>query len=178
MKAPVRLPNSVPRTQATVNVFNRGAGGLPDVLEEYVISLADLDPGGLSNSPLGLDDTYRGSVITRFRAGVNLTQWQMVYLLPSGSTLEWQLADADGSGTFPARGIVVADTAALANATVLTYGEVRNDAWGWIAGANVYLSATPGALTQTAPGSGIQAVGWATSADTIMFNITPTFRPS
>jgi hypothetical protein len=45
---------------------------------------------------------------------------------------------------------------------------IRNDAWAWTAGGQIYLSATVGGLTQTAPatsGDKVQQVGFAISAD-------------
>lgn len=170
-----KLPNSESRDQTFVKVFDYGKNGSPP--EEFVVPMSGFDPFAMGTA-LAVDDTYKGSLITRWVAGVNLTQWQTVYLLPSGSVGQWQLADADGSGTQPARGIVVADVLAGQPAKVLVMGEVRNDAWAWTFGANIYQSTTPGGLTQTAPGTNIQAVGWATSADSAMFIFTPTFRPS
>lgn len=118
------------------------------------------------------DDTYQGTVITGRNAGATIAQWEAVYL--DASTSEWLLADANGSSTYPCRGLAVAagtDNNAL---TVIDDGVVRNDAWTWTVGADIYLSGTPGGLTQTAPstsGDKIQKIGYALSADTMRVNI-------
>ena len=143
----------------------------------FVVPLAnisgDIDSGDLATT----DDTYQGSVITGFSAGATIAQWVPVYL---NSSAAWIEADANGSGTFPARGITVeAGSVALGEQVVLAKGKARNDAWNWTVGGNIYLSTTVGTLTQTAPtGTGVclQAVGYAISADTAVFDFTPTFQ--
>src|SRR3546814_16932056 len=49
-------------------------------------------------------------------------------------------------------------------AVILREGPVRNDAWSWTPGGTIYLSTTPGGLTQTAPSATtekVQQVGFA-----------------
>lgn len=120
----------------------------------------------------GTDNTYEGQVITGRNAGTGgLTQWQSVYL-ESGGT--WLPADANGTGTFPCRGIVVAAASAGNPAIVLDNGVARNDAWTWTIGGDIYLSTTAGGLTQTAPataGDKVQKIGYALSADSMRVNI-------
>ena len=116
----------------------------------------------------GTDNTYEGGAITGRNAGTGgLTQWQAVYL-ESGGT--WLPADANGSGTFPCRGLVVAAASAGNPAIVLDNGVARNDAWTWTVGGDIYLSTTAGGLTQTAPatsGDKVQKIGYALTADSI-----------
>jgi hypothetical protein len=113
----------------------------------------------------GSDDTFTGDSITGLNNSGGVTQWDAVYL--NGSS-QWVLADANGTGSYPAAGLAVA-TASTGNATsVLVRGVVRNDAWNWTPGGRIYLSATPGGLTQTAPatsGDKVQDVGFALSAE-------------
>lgn len=119
----------------------------------------------------GANNTYEGQVITGRNAGATIAQWDAVYLDASGT---WQLADANGTGTFPARGLAVAAYANTNPAIVLFNGVARNDTWAWTIGGDVFLSTTAGGLTQTAPsasGDKIQKIGWAPTADSIMVSI-------
>ena len=144
---------------------------------KFVLPLAnvtgDIDSGDLSTT----DDTYQGSTITGFSAGATIAQWEVVYL---GSGGTWLLADGNGSGTYPARGIAVeAGSVDLGELTVLRQGKARNDAWALTVGGNIYLSNTPGGITQTATsttGERLQAIGFALSADTAWFDFTATFQ--
>lgn len=125
----------------------------------------------LLNAVPGTDDTYEGQAITGRNAGATIAQWEAVYL---GSGGTWLLADANGSGTYPCRGLATAAYVDTNAAVVIDNGTVRNDAWNWTIGGDIYLSATAGGLTQTAPstsGDKIQKIGYALSADTIRINI-------
>jgi lysophospholipase L1-like esterase len=119
------------------------------------------------SAALGTDDTFEGNQLTGLNNSGGVTQWDAVYL--NGSS-QWVLADANGSGTYPARGLVSA-TASTGNASsVITRGTVRNDAWSWTPGGQLYLSTTAGSLTQTAPstsGDKVQQIGFALTADII-----------
>ena len=113
------------------------------------------------------DDLWHGRAIAGLNAGATIAQWEAVYLASDG---EWALADANGTGTYPARGLAVAAGTDGNPLTVITEGVVRNDAWAWTVGGQVYLSGTAGALTQTAPsttGDKLQLVGFALSADVL-----------
>jgi hypothetical protein len=124
---------------------------------------------------LATDDTCNGRGITGINAGATIAQWEAVYY--SFADLEWMLADANGSGTYPAQGLAVAAGTNGNALTVMVEGFVRNDAWNWSAGP-IYLSATPGALTQTAPstsGDKVQIVGFAVSADVAYFHFNQTY---
>lgn len=123
----------------------------------------------------GSDDTYTGQTISGLNAGATIAQWEAVYL-DSSST--WQLADANGSGTYPARGLAVAAYVNTNPAIILVHGTVRNDAWAWTPGGTIYLSGTAGALTQTAPstsGDKVQQVGFALTADIIFVDFNSTY---
>ena len=49
-------------------------------------------------------------------AGATIAQWEAVYLASDGT---WKLADGNGSGTYPARGLAVAGAASAAAVTVI-----------------------------------------------------------
>lgn len=120
------------------------------------------------NAVPGTDDTYEGTVIIGRNAGATIAQWDAVYLDSSGT---WQLADANGTNTYPARGLAVAAYSATNAAEVIYDGVVRNDAWAWTIGGDIYLSTTAGGLTQTAPstaGDKVQKIGYALSADSML----------
>jgi hypothetical protein len=124
------------------------------------------------SAALGTDDTFEGLSIAGLNNSGGVTQWDAVYL---NSSSQWVDADANGSGTYPARGLATATVSTGGASTVVTHGTVRNDAWNWTPGGAVYLSTTAGGLTQTAPsGSGeiVQVVGFALTADILFVNIT------
>lgn len=146
----------------TLPVANGGTG--------QTTVLAATNALGVRSGALGTDDTYNGVTITGLNAGATIAQWEAVYL---GGSSTWLLADANGSGTFPARGVAVAAYVSTNPATILVEGTVRNDAWAWTPGGTIYLSGTAGALTQTAPstsGDKVQQVGFALTADIAYFN--------
>lgn len=129
--------------------------------------------GASFSGALGTDDTYNGDLIIGLNAGETVAQWELVRMNSVDS--EFHLADADAAGEFPARGLAVAASTDGNSITVLVQGTVRNDAWNWTVGGQIYLSTTAGGLTQTAPstsGNVVQVVGWAVSADIAYFNFT------
>jgi hypothetical protein len=123
----------------------------------------------------GTDDAVQGTIIAGLNAGATIAQWEAVYM---GSGGEWLLADANGTGTYPARGLAVAAGTDNNAMSVLTSGIARNDAWAWTVGGTIYLSTTAGGLTQTAPsGSGehVQVMGFALSADAMFVQPSPDY---
>jgi hypothetical protein len=127
------------------------------------------------NAALGTDDTLTGDTIAGLNAGATVAQWEAVYL---GGSSTWLLADANGSGTYPAVGMGVSSGTNGNPLTVLVRGTVRNDAWNWTPGGAIYLSATAGGLTQTAPSSSgdkVQVVGRALTADIAFFDFNSTY---
>lgn len=130
------------------------------------------------NGALGTDDTLTGNTITGLLAGATIAQWEAVYI---GGSSTYLLADANGSGTYPARGLAVSAYSSTNAATIVTNGTVRNDAWAWTPGGTIYLSTTAGGLTQTIPattGDKIQVIGYALTADIMMVAISPDFGTS
>ncbi len=128
------------------------------------------------SASLGTDDTYTASSeIASLLAGATIAQWEAVYI---GGSSTYLLADANGSSTYPAVGLAVAAYSSTNAAIVLVHGTVRNDAWNWTPGGAIYLSGTPGALTQTAPstsGDKVQRVGTALTADIAFFDFNSTY---
>lgn len=123
----------------------------------------------------GSDDTWTGSTISGLNAGATIAQWEVVYL---GGSSTWLLADANGSGTYPARGLATAAYSNTDPAVILVHGTVRNDAWNWTPGGAIYLSGSVGTLTQTAPstsGDKVQQVGFALTADIAFFDFNSTY---
>lgn len=111
----------------------------------------------------------------RVAAAGGLTRWDAVYLNASS---EWALADANGSGTYPARGLATSSVSAAAVASILIQGTVRFDTWTWTPGQPIYLSGTTGGLTQTVPavsGDKVQVVGYAITATVAYFDFNSTY---
>ena len=130
------------------------------------------------NGALAADDTAGAITLTGLTAGATIAQWEAVYI---GGSSTYLLADANGSGTYPARGLAAAAYSSTNAATIVTSGTVRNDAWAWTPGGTIYLSATAGALTQTIPattGDKIQVMGYALTADIMMVAIGTDYGTS
>jgi hypothetical protein len=129
----------------------------------------DLQIDGTPNT----DDTWNGRSTNTFNAGATIAQFEAVYM-DSSST--WQLTDADAVTT--AGSVVIALAAEAGTNTnplrvILPGTFVRNDAWNWTIGGTIYLSTTPGALTQTAPSATddvVRICGRAVTADVIWWN--------
>lgn len=153
-------------------------GDADEALDQLAERVADLEAGGAGDEHYEVDgtpasdDTWGGRAITGVNAGATIAQWESVYM---GSGGEWLLADANGSGTYPCRGLAAAAGTDNNPMTVVTEGVIRNDAWNWTTlGGTIYLSTTAGGLTQTPPsGSGeiVQQVGFAISADVMYLSI-------
>jgi hypothetical protein len=123
-----------------------------------------------NSSSLDSNSTFTGNTLTGLNAGATISQFNAVYL---GGSSTWLAADADGTNTYPARGLSIAAYVDTNAATVLVRGVVRNDSWTWTPGGTIYISTTAGALTQTAPsasGSKVQQVGFALTATVAYFD--------
>lgn len=134
-----------------------------------VFSIASTTVGAIQqlNALPGTDGTWEGTVVIGRNAGATIAKWEAVYLDASGT---WQLADANGTGTYPALGLATAAYVSTNAAAILDNGVARNDTWAWTIGAPIYLSTTAGGLTQTAPatsGDKVQIIGYALTADSI-----------
>ena len=126
------------------------------------------------DTALSADGKYCG-MVRAGTAGAALAFGDVVYLAVADS--RWELADADTEATTkPLLGICVQAAAGDGSATtILLFGFVRADAVfpSFTVGAPVFLSATDGDLTSTAPsgtGDCIRIVGQAWTADELWFS--------
>lgn len=99
-------------------------------------------------------------------AGETLGARKLVYLDTNG---QWKLADADAAATMPCLGITLGAITSGRSGKILTQGYIGDAAWAWTVGASLYVGATAGELTETAPsGSGyLQVVAHAKEGDLI-----------
>lgn len=121
------------------------------------------------------DGTATGDITNEFNSGYSSTAIGDLVYLDSSAT--WQKADADASATTYSSmlGIALSVTASGAAATVLLRGFVyaATPFPTFTIGLPIYMSATAGAVTQTAPvttDSATRVVGYAVHADKMWFN--------
>lgn len=119
--------------------------------------------------------TYRGQTIDLV-AGTTINS---MYLARPAATGRMQLADADSSSLVPAIAINPSTGNYTAGNTYpfLLEGIIRNSAWTWTPGKQLYLSAS-NQLTQTAPSIAthcVQVLGVALARDIIYFNPSMDF---
>lgn len=119
--------------------------------------------------------TYRGQTIDLV-AGTTINS---MYLAMPAATGRMQLADADSSSLVPAIAINPSTGNYTAGNTYpfLLEGIIRNSAWTWTPGKQLYLSAS-NQLTQTAPSIAthcVQVLGVALAKDIIYFNPSMDF---
>jgi hypothetical protein len=125
---------------------------------------------GLAGSGAGLptaDHTYNGEVIS---ATVDTNAYGLFATLYMASDGNFDEADADAEATMPC--VALAAETGTGTKDVILRGYVRDDTWNWTPGGLIYVSTTQGGLTQTAPSGPsdvVQVVGWAWSADIIVF---------
>jgi len=84
----------------------------------------------------------------------------------------YEACDADLEGSMPCRCLAL-ETGTGEGKKLLLKGFIRNDAWSWTMGANIYVSTATGSLTQTlVDGTDDQAqvVGFAVTANSMYFN--------
>lgn len=150
------------------------AGGNLDIGTNILRISGNIDIDGTPAS----DDTFVGPSTDEFQASATIAQWEAVYL---NSSSQWALTDADAAATAGTVMVALATEAGTLNNAMrvaLPGTFVRNDAWTWTVGAPIYLSTTPGALTQTAPSATddvVRIVGYAMNADVIFWNPSNDF---
>lgn len=123
------------------------------------ITITGSGPNLIAYTFLTTNNTCSGIIFNSMTNSGGVTQWDAVFINSSGFLVK---ADANGAATFPVAGLVLATTADTETVTLLLHGVVRNDSWTWTPGGTLYLSKTPGVLTQTAP---------TTSADTTIVTV-------
>ncbi len=158
------------------------AGAMFDVLEDTTPQLGgDLDANGKNITDVheirvdtlpDTDHTANGFTTNSLNAGTTIAAFELVYLHTDG---EWALTDADAAAT---AGSVMLGIALEAGTdtnpmdVALSGAFVRDDTWAWTVGAELYVSTTPGDLTETAPsatGDIVRVVGYAVTADVVYF---------
>lgn len=149
--------------------------GITKLVEAIITSTGVADAFKIiSTNPYGkLDETLLpdgiGADIKVAPSSENLTPGNEINLWNDGGTLKVRKADASGGIAKKAHGFVKENVTAPANATVYFNG-FNSDVSGLTPGATIYLSDTPGGVTETAPdpdtddGHIIQVVGVATAA--------------
>lgn len=119
------------------------------------------------------NQTAEGLQCDDINAGESVTVINCIYLHSDG---EWHKTNASAVAT--AEGMLAisleSKTDGQAMSVAMPGAFVRDDAWTWTVGQEIYLSAaTAGALTQTAPNGAnnvVRVIGHATHADRMFFN--------
>ncbi len=153
-------------------------GYLTDVVDDTTPQLGGSLDTNTFDINLGVDDGIFPTVApttdhnasgnkATLTAGENLVFGDVCYIKSDGKA--WK---ADADGTAPAeRGLLIALATISADAEgvfALPSTFIRDDTWAWTVGNPIYLSATAGALTQTAPTPAL-VMGIATHADRMYF---------
>jgi|GEM_PF-4806227 len=150
-------------------------GYLTDVVDDTTPQLGghlDLNEKAIDLTT-GLADTkYEGFTAT-FTAGEGMTIGELCYFKPGDSKM-WQ---ADGDAFATTTGLLAIATTTInaeASGVFLLWGFIRDDTiFDYTAGDELYVSLTPGIPTATIPpaaGDFVRVVGYAITADVIMFN--------
>lgn len=120
-------------------------------------------------NPNTLADHEAAGVFVTLSTAEASTFGQVCFINNSGAAA---LADANAAGESPAVALSLGRSHPSAG-PFLTHGVAEDASWSWTAGGKIYLSTTPGAMTQTAPsatGDIVQVLGVALSATHIFFN--------
>jgi hypothetical protein len=127
-------------------------------------------PAYIKNIDTPDDDLTADGLKVTLTAAENLVFGEVCYIATNGKATK---ADASANTTSRAMTMATGTIAIDTPGTFLLLGFTRNSGWTWIVGAEIYLSETTGALTQTAPtasDSVTQVMGTAISADLMYFN--------
>jgi hypothetical protein len=142
-------PSGSPETAVTSQYLQ----GLKVIAEILQIPASDLEAFGKK----------RQVTVTSNSVGIGAG----LYLNADGTYYE---SDATSSATAPCSAIAL--ETGTGTKWVLTTGYIRNDTWAWTVGSRLFLTATPGVFSHTAPsasGNQIQVVGIAETATIIHF---------
>lgn len=140
--------NWVPGTSSTV-------GGLDDLSDvDLTSTLPELGQVLFYNGTNWIPEYPEITVEAKNATLINFTKGQAVYVsgtAPSGKP-EIQLADNNGTNTYPAIGLLYDDIDAGAEGLVVISGSIFGlDTSNYTAGNALYVDSTPGALTATKP---------------------------
>jgi hypothetical protein len=128
----------------------------------------DADPSAdHKGTGLTIDGTFGSNAYTGDIMG-------LMVLSADGS---WDSADADAEATVGQLAIALEATDTGTGALLL-WGIAENASWSFTAGDQLYVSATAGDITSTAPsasGQFVQVVGYAITSTIIMFNPSPDY---
>jgi len=121
-------------------------------------------------APLGADHTYSGLTDIQ-TVGESVVFGDLLYF--NWTTKRWKKTDADAAATMPGLRIALQDKPDGQVCKMLVMGYIRDDSAFNFAGAMIYASVTPGAMSSTAPtgtGDQVQRVGVAKSANILFFD--------
>ncbi len=119
---------------------------------------------------LGSDHLYSGGKDTQL-VGESVVFGDLLYF--DWTDKEWKKTDADSETTMPGERIALESKTDGQTCLMLVKGYIRDDSAFEFAGAMIYTSVIPGAMSSTAPtetGDQVQRVGTAKSADILFFN--------
>ena len=138
-----------------------------------ITTVADAGTTLLDTIPAS-DETQTG-ITSSQTMGTTVAHGDVVYLAVADS--RWEFGDASASASSFGLAMALGAGGDGDAVTVLHYGIVRQDTdWNWTVGTPIYLSitgTTTNTLTQTAPttdGDQVVVVGYALTADSMMFN--------
>jgi hypothetical protein len=119
------------------------------------------------------DETGTGVQIAQT---VDANTYGVASLLVLSADGNWDEADADSEDTVGR--LALAMQSGTGTKRVMLRGIMRDDTWNFTPGAQLYVSTTVGEITQTAPsasGDFVQVVGYALTADIILFDPSPDY---
>ena len=124
------------------------------------------------------DQTANGPQTNLFAAGASITLMDLVFL---SSDARWYQTDADAAATAGGNLLGVSletKTAGQAMNVAMNNSPIRNSSWSFTPGATLYVSTSPGVITNTAPSGSddvIRVVGFAISSDAVYFDASPDY---
>jgi len=147
-----------------------------NVLQPYDVNMISW-PSAVDATEVGYLDGVTSSIQAQIDAiegtpsftTTGLTAGTVYYMASGGS---WTVADADGTGTYPARCIAISTTQCISQ------GQYTSTSHGLTIGSSLWLSETAGEYTTTQPstsGSHVQSLGWVLDADTLVIMVSPDY---
>ncbi len=128
--------------------------------------------GGDSGSVPPDDGGYTGPFTSDFVAGEDIPAFDLVYLKSDGKWWKANGAVEARSGGVNLGLATESKAAGFTLTTAISGAVIRNDAWTWTAGAQLYVGVTDGEITETRPDGAdnvVRLVGYAGDANIIFF---------